>query len=106
MANGRPREKLAKASLAKTNNLNFTIEGVYEDDRQKFQAVSQDLGITFDGNNNVSSNQIKSDVTTLKGYFNSTYTGSITIVESVDFIAETTVTKTITVEDGLITGIS
>lgn len=106
MANGKPRERLAKASLAKTNNLNVTIEGVYEDDRQKFQAMSQDLGIAFDGNNNVLDNQIKDNVTTLQGYFSTTYTGDITVVTSVDFTAETTTTSTISVVDGIITGIS
>lgn len=34
------------------------------------------------------------------------YTGSVTVVESVDFVAETVVTKTITYVDGQITGVA
>jgi len=105
MANRVTKERLAKASLAKTNNLNFTIEGIYEDDRQKFQAMSQDLGITFDGNNNVLDNTIKDNVTTLNGYFSGSFTGTFTIVDSVDFVGQTTTTKTVTVSNGLITSI-
>jgi len=57
------KERIAKAAMAKTNVTTFFIEGDYEADRQKFSAMSQDLGITFDGNNNVVDNDIKDDVT-------------------------------------------
>lgn len=59
------RERLAAAAIAKVNSNTVNIEGIYEADRQKFQALSQDLGITFDSNNNITSNQIKTDVNTL-----------------------------------------
>jgi hypothetical protein len=57
------KERIGKAALAKSNAISINIDGIYEDDRQKFQSVAQDLAITFDGNNNVLVNGIKSDVT-------------------------------------------
>lgn len=67
MANGKNGrgEKLAKASLAVSRN-KVSITGDYEDDKQKFNAMVQDLAITFDSNNNVLDNGIKDDVTLLK----------------------------------------
>lgn len=113
MARQVKREKLAKASLAKANTITFEIEGVYEDDRQKFQAMAQNLGITFDSNNNVLDNDIKDDVlantssiTDIEGYFATTYTGDITVVTSVDFTGQTTTTSTISVVNGIVTGVS
>jgi hypothetical protein len=51
-----PRARKARSALAKSNAVSFEISGIYEADRQKFQAMAQDLGITFDGNNNVLDN--------------------------------------------------
>ena len=59
-------ERLAKAALAKTNNVTYEITGVYENDRLRFQSVSQDFGVTYDANNNVATNGIKSNVATLQ----------------------------------------
>ena len=50
------RDRKARSALAKANTVSINVESIYEDDRQKFQALSQDLGITFDGNNNVDEN--------------------------------------------------
>lgn len=107
MANriGGKGEKLAKAALSVTRS-KVTITGDYEDDRQKFGAMTQDLAITFDGNNNVLANGIKDDVQELQDYFNTTYTGDITVVTSVDFTGETTTTSTISVVDGIITEVN
>lgn len=66
------KERLGKAALAKSNAVSFTIEGVYEDDRQKFGAMVQDLGITFDSNNNVLNNTIKIDTTSNTAHKNMT----------------------------------
>lgn len=112
----------AKAALAKANTVTLNVAGVYEDDRQKFNAVAQDLGITFDGNNNVLDNDIKSDTLDNTTHSNTTgnphntsiedivgsagYTGSITVVTSVDFVGESVGTSTISVTDGVITGVS
>lgn len=64
MANrlGGKGEKLAKAALS-VSRTKVTITGEYEEDRQKFGAMTQDFAITFDGNNNVLVNGIKNDVT-------------------------------------------
>jgi hypothetical protein len=56
-------KRLGKAALAKSNTISATIEGDYEDDRQKFLAAMQDLEITFDANNNVDVDGIKNTVT-------------------------------------------
>ena len=45
----------AKASLARISNVQVTIEGDYENDRQRFQSVSQHLGVVYSGNSVVSS---------------------------------------------------
>jgi len=104
------REKLAKASLAKANSLTFTVEGVYEDDRQKFQAMAQDLGITFDANNNILSNTVKADIVDHESRITSLesvtgFTGTIEVVTGVDFVNQTTETKTVTVQDGIVVGV-
>jgi hypothetical protein len=108
-----PRQRIARTALAKSNTVSINIEGVYETDRQKFQAMAQDLGITFDGNNNVLDNDIKDDVSTntsnissIDSKFSSGYSGTVTVITGVDFTAETTTTKTLTIEDGLITGVA
>jgi len=166
---GRDRGKtLAKAAFAKANVATVFIEGDYEDDRQKFSALVQDMSIEFDSNNNISSNGIKdtvdghiantsnphgvdktdvglgsvdnksyatieSDVLaaasksdvgldnvpnvdctnasnissgTLPNDRLSGYSGTITVITSVDFANETTTDVTITVDNGLITGVS
>jgi hypothetical protein len=116
------KERIGKAALAKANTVTYEVGGVYENDRQKFNAVAQDLGITFDSNNNVTSNTIKSDTTANTQHSNtignphstsissiigqSGYTGNITVVASVDFTAKTVVTDTISVVDGVIVGVS
>lgn len=63
MFDSKKNKKLGKSALAKSNTVSAEVTGNYEEDRQKFQALSQDFGITFDGNNNVLSNITKSNVT-------------------------------------------
>jgi hypothetical protein len=46
----------AKAALAKSNTVSATISGDYENDRQRFQALSQNMEVTYDSNNNVVTN--------------------------------------------------
>jgi ABC-type polar amino acid transport system ATPase subunit len=123
----------AKAALAKANTVTLSVEGIYENDRQKFSAMAQDLGVTFDGNNNVLDNTIKDNTAANTAHKNATgnphgtgiadisglqseldskqdtisgYTGSIAVVTSVDFTAKTTAKKTVTVTNGVITGVS
>ncbi len=59
-------KSLAKAAIAKTNVTSLTVESVYEDSRQRFQALSQDLGVTYSVNNNVLSNQTNADIDALQ----------------------------------------
>ena len=65
MANKSKGERLAKAALAKAHTINVNITGEYEDDRVKFNAMAADLGIEFDTLNQVTINQIKTDVALL-----------------------------------------
>lgn len=46
----------ARAALAKSNTVKLDITGIYENDRQKFQALNQNMGVTYDANNNVTGN--------------------------------------------------
>ena len=108
-----PRQRIARTALAKSNTVSLEVSGIYETDRQKFQAMAQDLGITFDGNNNVLDNDIKDDVSTnisdissINSKFSSGYNGTVTVITGVDFTAKTTTTKTLTIVDGLITGVA
>ena len=95
-------EKLAKASLAVTRN-KVSIEGDYEDDRQKFNAMLQDLAITFDANNNVLDNGIKDDVTLLKAKMSALATlFGITFDASGNITAESYTTHTHSYQDGTI----
>lgn len=73
MANrlGGKGEKLAKAALS-VSRTKVTITGEYEEDRQKFGAMTQDLAITFDGNNNILVNGIKNNVTSNTNHRNIT----------------------------------
>ena len=75
-------KKLAKAALAKTNTIQVSIEGDYEDSRQRFNSLSTALGVTYDGNNNVVDEQIVDDVALLQSQvlslvtlLNSTFNG-------------------------------
>lgn len=135
MRNGTDKgQKLAKAALAKSNTVSFTVEGTYENDRQRFLAMAQDLGITFDANNNVASNTIKSDTADNTSHSEITtgnphnigiedipnlqteldskqdtitgFTGTIDVITGVDFTEETTTVSTITVTNGIITSVS
>ena len=117
---GDRRGMKARSALAKSNTVSLEVSGIYETDRQKFQAMAQDLGITFDGNNNVLDNDIKDDVSTntssistnasnissINSKFSSGYNGTVTVITGVDFTAKTTTTKTLTIVDGLITGVA
>lgn len=70
--NGVKGQKLAKTALAKNNSLQVTIVGDYEADRQRFQSMAQDLGVTFDGNNNVLDNTIKDNTASNTAHRNTT----------------------------------
>jgi hypothetical protein len=121
-ANDARKQKLAKAALAKANTVSVNVEGVYEDSRQQFNALSQNMGVTYDGNNNVTANQVKSDtvlnnthrtssnnphgVTAAQLGLGNGHNGTITVVTSVDFTNETTTTSTLTITNGIITGVS
>ena len=56
MASGRTgagRQKLAKAAMAKVNNVSVDITGIAGDTIAKLGSLSQSLGVTYDGNNNI-----------------------------------------------------
>jgi hypothetical protein len=130
---GKRGKSLAKAALAKNNTTQFTIEGVYEDARQKFTNMASSLGISFNANNTVNNNAIKndtasntahsgttgnphntsiSDITGLQGAIDNKqdaftgYNGTVTVVTSVDFVGQTKTTQTLTVKNGVITGVN
>ena len=92
--NGNKGSKLAKASLAKTNKISYVVYGDYADEAQQFDAMTQDFGITFDSNNNISYNGIKTDVSDIQNALSSGYTGNVS-----------TSGGTLVIVDGLITGV-
>jgi hypothetical protein len=47
---GNKAKKYGKIGIAKANNITYNIEGVYEEDRQKFLALASALNMTFSGN--------------------------------------------------------
>jgi len=57
----------ARAALAKSNTISTTIAGDYENDRQRFQALSQNMNVVYDSNNNVDVNGTLARITTLEG---------------------------------------
>lgn len=54
----------------------------------------------------MSDQAIDSRIDVLESALAAGYTGTVTVVLSVDFTAQTTTTKTITITDGIITGVA
>ena len=57
--NGAKGTKLAKAALARINNITSGTTGATD---QRVSPMAQSLGITFDGNNNVLNNDTNDDI--------------------------------------------
>lgn len=49
-------KKLAKAALAKSNTVQADLSGISGETVAKLSSLSQSLGVTYDGNNNVDNN--------------------------------------------------
>lgn len=54
----------------------------------------------------MSDKEIDGRIVTLEEIMSAGYTGTVMVVSSVDFTAQTTTTKTITIADGIITGVA
>lgn len=59
------RNSKARSALAKSSVTQIVLSGDYADELSKFSAMCQDLGITFDENNNVYENWAKAKINDL-----------------------------------------
>lgn len=60
------KQKLAKVAIARANVIEINASEITTDTIAKVSSMSQSLGITFDGNNNVSANSTNQDIDDLQ----------------------------------------
>ena len=82
MASGRSsagKQKLAKAALAKSNRVVIDFGDINNTIISQLGSLSQSLGVTYDGNNNVSYNATNVDIDNLQAKANSVLVINVTV---------------------------
>lgn len=70
MSYKRKQKRLGKIAIGKVQQESQTISGNYEAEKQKLLSMSQSMGVSFDGNNQVISNSTNDDIASMQDTIN------------------------------------